>query len=193
MEQAVLLAKAQQGDREALQAIVTSYWQPVYRLVYRKVGNAEDAQDLTQETFYKALRALARYQSGDASFQTYLGRIALNTVTDFWRKQGRAPEQVELSEYQQPLADTAECPEEYALRREQRQELQALMDKLPSEQRRAVDLRIMAGLSVREAAEKMGKTEAALKMLQQRALQNLRTLCRDGGLWGGGDKYAGTK
>lgn len=177
-----LIAKARQGEKEALNTLVSRYWQTIYRLVYYKTGHIEDAQELTQETFFKAFRSLPRYQQGDASFKTYLGRIALNLVNDFWRKKGRSPQIIDIAEYQNPLVDAGRKPEEAVLDVEQQQEIARLIQLLPDEQRQAVELRIMAGLPVREAARMMGKTEAALKMLQQRALKNLRKLFIERGL-----------
>lgn len=184
-EQALIL-DAKNGDREALNILIETYWQPVYRLVCYKVGNSEDAQELTQDTFLRAFRSLERYQDTGAAFKTYLGRIALNLVTDFWRKKGRAPQIVDIAEYQEPLSDSADRPEEAAISAEQQQEISRLISSLPSDQRQAVELRIIAGLSVREAANIMGKTEPALKMLQQRALKNLRKLCIERGIIEGG-------
>lgn len=178
----VLIAKAQSGDRESLNTLVERYWQPLYRFIYYKVGHTEDAQELTQETLLKAFRALANYKPTNATFKTYLGRIALNLITDFWRKKGRTPPVIDIAEYEQPLIDIAAQPDEAVVQSEHQQQMAELIRQLPDEQRQAVELRIMAGLSVREAATIMGKTEAALKMLQQRALKNLRKLCVEHGL-----------
>lgn len=177
-----LIAKAQQGEKQALNTLVSLYWQPVYRLIYYKIGHVEDAQELTQETFFKAFRSLPRYQQGDASFKTYLGRIALNLVNDFWRKKGRSPQIIDIAEYQDPLVDTGIKPEEAALETEQQQEIAKLVQLLPDEQRQAVEMRIIAGLSIREVARIMGKTEPALKMLQQRALKNLKKMFVERGI-----------
>lgn len=177
-----LLLKAQGGDREALNILLGTYWQPIYRMVCYKVGNSDDAQEITQETFLRAFRSLDKYKDIGASFKTYLGRIALNLITDFWRKRGRAPQIVDIAEYQEPLADSAERPEESALNSEFQEEIATLVSSLPDEQRQAVELRIIAGLSVKDAAEIMGKTEPALKMLQQRALKNLRKMCIERGI-----------
>ena len=176
------IAQARQGDREALNMLVSAYWQPVYRLVYYKTGHVEDAQELTQETFFRAFRALHRYQQGETSFQTYLGRIALNLVIDFWRKKGRSPQVIDIAEYQNPLVDEGIRPEEAVLAGERRQEIAGLIKLLPEEQRQAVEMRILAGLSVRDSARLMGKTEPALKMLQQRALKNLKKLFVERGI-----------
>ncbi|MCX7780555.1 MAG: sigma-70 family RNA polymerase sigma factor [Negativicutes bacterium] len=177
-----LIAKAQRGEKEALNTLVIRYWQPIYRLIYYKINHTEDAQELTQETFFKAFRALPRYQQAEASFKTYLGRIALNLVNDFWRKKGRSPQVIDIAEYQEPLIDSSPNPDEAALDAEQQREIGRLIALLPDEQRQAVELRIIAGLSVREVARIMGKTEPALKMLQQRALKNLRKMFIERGI-----------
>lgn len=181
-DEKTLITKAQQGDKAALESLIGRYWQPVFRLACLKTGNSEDAQEITQETFLKAFRALPGYRDTGASFKTYLGRIALNLVTDYWRKKGRAPQVVALADYQEPLADPAPLPEEGALSRERRESIAKLVGMLPAEQRQTVELRIFAGLSLQETAKLMGKTEAAVKMLQQRALKNLRRLFAEHGI-----------
>lgn len=181
-DEQILLTKAKKGDREALDALVTCYWQPIYRLIYSKIRNEEDAKELTQDTFMKAFRALPNYQILDVSFKSYLGRIALNLVIDFWRKRGRSPQQVDISGYEQSIIDHKENPEEYTLRLAGQEEMGVLVEKLPSEQRQAVELRVILGLSLRDTAIEMKKSEPAIKMLQQRALKNLRTMCLDVGI-----------
>ncbi|HWQ61184.1 MAG TPA: sigma-70 family RNA polymerase sigma factor, partial [Negativicutes bacterium] len=153
-----LIAKAQQGDKAALELLISRYWQPVFRLACLKIGNGEDAQEITQETFLKAFRALPGYRETDASFKTYLGRIALNLITDFWRKKGRSPQVVALADFQEPLADPAPLPEDSALSKERRESIARMVAMLPAEQRQAVELRIFASLSLQETATAMGKT-----------------------------------
>lgn len=184
-----LIKNAQNGDREALNILIGNYWQSVYRLVCYKVGNSDDAQELTQETFLRAFRSLERYKDTGAAFKTYLGRIALNLVTDFWRKKGRAPQIVDIAEYQEPLPDSAAKPEEVAISAERQKEMAALVSLLPDDQRQAIEIRIIAGISVKDAAQIMGKSEPAVKMLQQRALKNLKKMCIERGILEGGAEY----
>ncbi len=179
-----LIAKAQQGDKAALEMLIARYWQAVFRLACLKTGNGEDAQEITQETFLKAFRALPGYRETNASFKTYLGRIALNLITDFWRKKGRSPQVVALADFTEPLADPAPLPEDSVLSREQRESIGRMVAMLPAEQRQTVELRIFAALSLQETAKAMGKSEAAVKMLQQRALRNLRRLFEEHGISG---------
>lgn len=181
-DEQILIRKAKDGDREALNALVSYYWQPIYRLIYSKLGNEDDAKELTQDTFMRAFRSLPRYQILDVSFKSYLGKIAINLVTDFWRKKGRTPQFSNIVEYQEKILDKRENPEEYTLRMEGQGEIANLVESLPEEQRQAVQLRVILGLSIRDAAMQMNKTESAIKMLQQRALKNLRKMCVDVGI-----------
>ncbi|HWR38177.1 MAG TPA: RNA polymerase sigma factor [Patescibacteria group bacterium] len=170
-----LIERAQHGGRDALNELVTLHWQPLYRFVAYKIGSPEDAQEITQESFFRAFRSLPTYRQTGALFKTYLQHIALNLIRDFWRKQGRSPSLVELDE-EQPLADDPNQPDLAAIRSEQRETIRQVLRQLPEEQRQTVELRIIAGLPVRETAIALGKSEAAVKMLQQRALKNLRDL-----------------
>ena len=76
---------AQQGDAAAFEALVTAHEKMVYNLVYRMVGNTEDAQDISQEVFLKAYRYLARFNR-QASFSTWIYQIAVNTAIDELRR-----------------------------------------------------------------------------------------------------------
>ncbi len=181
-DEQILINKAKDGDREALNTLVSLYWQPIYRIIFSRIGHEDDAKELTQETFMKAFRALPRYRVLDVSFKSYLGTIAVNLVIDFWRKKGRTPQNVNLSEYQESIFDKRENPEEYTLRLEGEEEIANLVEKLPEEQRQTVKLRVVLGLSIRDVAMQMNKTEPAIKMLQQRALKNLHKMCLDIGI-----------
>ncbi len=169
-----LISKARTGDREALGELVTACWHPVYRLISYKTGSPEDAQEITQETFFRAFRSLSSYRQTETRFTTYLSRIALNLVTDFWRKKGRSPAVTDIMEHQNQLSANEPDPCNQLVEQEMRHSLSESMKELPEEQRQVVELRIIAGLPVRETATAMNKTEAAVKMLQQRALKNLR-------------------
>lgn len=183
-EEQQLIEKARTGDQTSLNALITRYWHAVFRLACRKTGCSEDAQEITQDTFLKALRALPGYRETGASFNTYLSKIALNVIIDYWRKKGRSPQLTTIADYREPLADPAPLPEERTLTRERREDIARLVAMLPAEQRQAIELRIFASLSVQESARLMGKSEPALKMLQQRALKNLRRLFVENGIVG---------
>ena len=176
-----LIDRAKAGDRDALNELVSSCWTPIYRFVSLKTGNPEDAQEITQDTFFRAFRALATFQKTEAHFTTFLGRIALNLITDFWRKKGRSPLTTELTPRQE-LPGSSETPEEHLLKGELRAGLAAVISELPEEQRQVIEWRILAGLPVKDVALALGKSEAAVKMLQQRALKTLREKLLDRGV-----------
>lgn len=169
-----LIAQAQAGDRNALNELVAVFWQPVYRYISYKTGSPEDAKEITQETFIRAVQALPAYQDIGIAFITYLKRIASNLITDFWRKNGRSPVFIDLDEKRQ--ATETDQPDNIAVDQEMRQAIAGVLNELPEEQRLTIELRIIAGLPIRDTAAAMDKTPAAVKMLQQRALKNLRTL-----------------
>ena len=180
-----MIAKAKEGDRSALNALVVSHWPYVYRLALAKTGNPDDAQEIAQDTFLRALAALPRYKEMSATFKTYLSRIALNLITDYYRKRGRTPQVVDIDEYNVPIIDTGSRPDEAVISTERRLEVAKLLALLPDEQRQVVDLRIIQGVAVADAARIMGKSAAAVKMLQQRALKKLKDMLIERGITGG--------
>ncbi len=177
----ILIERAQAGDRDALNELVSVYWHSVYRFVCYKTGCPEDAQELTQEAFFRAFRSLPGFRRTDASFKTYLSHIALNLVRDFWRKKGRSPVVVDIADYQKCGGENDQ-PDVQALNLERREGIARVLQELPTDQRQTVELRILAGLPIRETAAAMGKSEAAVKMLQQRALKSLRWMLVDRGV-----------
>ena len=168
-----LIIKAKNGDRDALTQIVSDCWRPLYRFISYKTGKPEEAQDIVQETFFRAFRSLSSYQMTETKFSTWLGRIAANLITDAWRKQGRTPVMQNLDETQNIHAGDLD-PAEQVIQAETRKKLAAIVMELPAEQRQVIEMRILAGLPLKEAAVAMNKSEAAVKMLQQRALKALR-------------------
>jgi len=176
-----LIDKAQSGDRDALNELIRRYWQPVFRFASYKTGSPEDAQEITQETFIRVFRSLGNYHRTGAKFQTYLDQIALNLITDLWRKKKRSPSTVNLAEYQQAI-NINDQPDYQAISRERRETIAMLLMELPDDQRQTVEYRLIAGLPVRETAIALGKSEAAIKMLQQRSLKKLRALLLEQGV-----------
>ena len=168
-----LIVKAKSGDRDALTQIVSDCWHPLYRLISYKTGKPEEAQDIVQETFFRAFRSLSSYQVTETKFSTWLGRIAANLITDSWRKQGRTPVLHNLDETQTQYVGDSD-PAEQVIQAETQKKLAALIEELPTEQRQVIEMRILAGLPLKEAASALNKSEAAVKMLQQRALKTLR-------------------
>lgn len=181
-EEDVLIHRARAGDRASLAALITRYWQPMFRLACRKTGNGEDAREIVKETFLKAFGALPGYREAEGAFLAYLSRIAVNTIIDYWRKKGRSPQVTATADYREPLFDQAALPAEPPLTEARREAVCRLVALLPADQRQAIELRIFAGLSVQESARLMGESATGLMLLQQRALKNLRRLFVEQGI-----------
>ena len=169
-----------QRDPRAFAPLYETYADEVYRYCYRRLGDADAAADATSVVFTRALAALPRYR--DRSFRSWLFTIAHNTVIDGWRTT-RLEARLEAGAGR---ADPGPSPEEAALSAEAGWQVRALLGRLPDDQRHVIELRL-AGLTNQEIADTLGRSVAATKMLQVRALTRLRTLlCPEPADWGGG-------
>ena len=166
-----LVTRAQQGDQTAFATLYEEYSPLVYRFLRRRLdGSDEVVEDLTEDVFVKVYEKLDRYVERGLPFTAWLYRIAHNHLVDYLRSLPRTaahsldlvaemPERHTTSEYTQVL---------------DRQALEPALARLTPEQRQAIELRFMSGMSVAEAAAGMGRSEEAVKKLQARALANLR-------------------
>jgi RNA polymerase sigma-70 factor (ECF subfamily) len=165
-----LAQRAACGDRKAFEEICALTWRQLYQYVYHRVQNREEAEDVTQEAYSRALKAApTEYTAGQ--FVVYLQRAALNLIRDRWRsarvRQRRAALlQAEPAEW----AEAADAAERVADRDVVRRGLAAIRP----EYREVLELRIVAGLSTAETAARLGRTEAAIRSLQYRAIQALK-------------------
>jgi RNA polymerase sigma-70 factor, ECF subfamily len=183
-DERALVARAQQGDRQAFGRIYQDYVDRVYSFVAFRVRDDPLAEDLTQEVFVQALRALPSYD-WRGSLAPWLLRIARNTIIDHWRQRARRPERtltaVEVGDTDEEgdrlerwVSDEAA---EAVARAEQvldRRRLVAAATHLTQLQQQVVALRFASGLSVQETAAAMGRSEGAIKNLQHHALRALR-------------------
>ena len=159
------------------QAIVEQYTSFVYNVVYRMMNNAQDAEDVTQETFISAYRSWDSFQ-GRSSVSTWLYRIAINACLMRLRKERRARAMTQ-GDYQDMdvmdwVADPSDNPEGIALNSELRQEMERAIADLPPDLRAAVVLRDVQQLSNADAAEAMGVTVSSLKARLHRGRVLLR-------------------
>jgi RNA polymerase sigma-70 factor (ECF subfamily) len=168
---AALVAQAQQGDQLAFATLYEQYRPLVYRFLRRRLdGVDETVEDLTEDVFVKLYEKLDRYVERGLPFTAWLYRIAHNQLVDYMRALPRHTAQ--------PLDFVADIPEHNAGAEYRgvldRQTLEPALARLTAEQRQAVDLRFLQGMSVAETAATMERSEEAVKKLQARALANLR-------------------
>lgn len=164
------IAACQRGEREAFDALVLRYQRDIYRLCYRYVNNHEDANDLVQEVFLRAWRAIGRFR-GQSRFSTWLYRIAVNACLNF-RAARRAPTQ----ELPDTLADPRPATSERILREEKARRVRQAVGRLPEKQRATPILKVYHDLTHREVADVLGSTVGTVKANLFHALGNLRKL-----------------
>ncbi len=169
IDEARLVAAARQ-ERAAFVPLYRAYLAPVYRYLAQQVGNRQDAEDLTAATFTKALASLEHYQ-GRGSFAAWLFSIARHTLLDYQRQ--RRPH-LDVEQFAATLVAANGQPEAETMQAERRSRLDALVRRLPTDQRDALALRFAAGLRSAEAGKVMGRHEGAVRMLVHRAITTLR-------------------
>ena len=156
-DEQALIAAAQRGDLDAFNQLVIHYQRLAYYVAYRIVSDADAAADATQDAFLRAYRAIGQYRGG--SFKAWISRIVTNTCYDQLRVKKRRPTaSLEALLVSDPapgpsFIDQAESPEAYAERQELGQVIQAGINTLPPDQRVALTLCDVSGMSYREIAE----------------------------------------
>jgi RNA polymerase sigma-70 factor, ECF subfamily len=166
-----IVLRAREGEPEAFGVLYDRYVDVVYRFVYHRVGTHALAEDLTSETFLRALRRMSRFTWQGKDFGAWLVTIARNLVLDHF-KSGRY--RLEVSTPDLPDGDRwEEGPERAVLDGFTRRALFSAVRQLGAEQRECVVLRFLHGLSVAETAAVMGKNTGAVKALQYRATRSL--------------------
>jgi RNA polymerase sigma-70 factor, ECF subfamily len=157
-----LVRRVQRGDKGAFDALVLKYQHKLVKLVMRYVRNPAEAEDIAQEAFIKAYRALPQFR-GDSAFYTWLYRIAINTAKNAVVSRDRSPieynidrnDATEESYDMQGRMKDSETPEGLVLTDEIRTTVNAAIDALPEDLRMAIVLRELEGLSYEEIAAAM--------------------------------------
>lgn len=175
----ISLEKLVSGNRDEIARFVEAYSPRIYRLAMKILNNEQDAEDVLQETFIKAIRGLSSFE-GRSSLSTWLYRIATNEALMLLRK--RTPETVSIDaptdedEEQETLqiVDWTAQPEGELVTREVRQKLDKAISQLPLGQREVFVLREVEGLSVRETAEILNVSESVVKTRLLRSRMKLR-------------------
>jgi RNA polymerase sigma-70 factor (ECF subfamily) len=156
-----LVARAQRGDKRAFELLVEKYQRKLARLLTRFIRDPAEVEDVTQEAFIKAYRALPAFR-GDSAFYTWLYRIGINTAKNYLMAMGRrAPtsteveaEEAEGYEEGEQLRDI-NTPESVLLSNEIAKTVNATIERLPEELRTAIQLREIEGMSYEEIAKVM--------------------------------------
>jgi len=167
-----ILKKAQEGDLKAIEEICSLTWEPLYRFIYYRVQNRQEAEDITQEAYVRALSQIKKGGVRIEAYINYLKKISLNILSDKWRKKNRRGTGVNLeavNPVETSVPDSAEAVEQRLL-------LEKALSRLNEEQRMVIELRIIKGYSVAETARIMNKKEGTVRVLQYRALHTLASI-----------------
>jgi RNA polymerase sigma-70 factor, ECF subfamily len=163
-----LLIEAAQKDPSRFAELYELHFARVYAYVARRVRDRAETQDLTAHVFQQALANLGKFKWRGAPFAAWLYRIASNAIADHARRNMR-----ETNDLQSATETTAAAVDLEDV--ERRARLFRAVDKLPDDQRRVIVLRFAEEKSIREIADELGRSEGAIKQLQFRGLENLRS------------------
>ena len=173
-----LVELARAGDKEAFGLLYDHYQASVYRFLFYRTRSQTLAEDLTSETFFRALRSMNSFRWQGKDFGAWLMTIARNLTTDHF-KAGRT--RLELTtEDMTPHDDATEGPEDAVIAGLTNEALLKALTELPTEQRECLIMRFLQGLSIAETALALGRSDGAVKQLQLRGVRNLAKLLPEG-------------
>jgi RNA polymerase sigma-70 factor (ECF subfamily) len=181
MKEEVLIKQAQDGDKGALKMLFEDNKKKIFYLAYQYVHNAEDAEDILQETFIKAFHSLPKYdfQNG-TGFSPWLYRIGINCSIDYLRRNKRARETRGIDDFPNiPSSSQNSDPEYSSGLKEIRERIDEFLKKLTEKQRMIFVLKHYQELSTKEIAEYMNCSEGSVKKQLFRAVGAIKKQFRD--------------
>ncbi len=168
-----LVERAVSGDRAAFAALYDKYVDQVYRHVYYRVSNQVEAEDIAQEAFIKAWKGISKYKMTGAPFVVWLIAIARNLISDHYRARKKT---VSLEEAEVPSQSTETNPETMAEASLGKENIRKAIVKLKGDKQKVILMRFIDGFSYGEIAKALNKSEGAVRVIQYRALGDLRRI-----------------
>lgn len=157
---------------EFIDTICAQTWKELYRFIYYKVQNREEAQDITQETYVRAIAYLDKSSDQIINDKSYLRTIATNIIRDQWRRKKRWGTSVNIEEVNPEKLQEQDFTEAV----NNQSVIETALKQLTPEQQEVITLRIINGYSAAETAKIMGRKEGTIRVIQYRALQVLSEL-----------------
>lgn len=167
-----VIGSAVSGDTEAFGQLYDIYVDRIYRHIYYRTNNAEDARDLTQEVFMKAWQALPRYRRTKTPFLGWLFTISHNRVIDYYRTKKDHAYLDDVCIVQDPGAN----PDQLAESRFTQQAVRRAILQLPEVQQQVILMSFIEGLEYSEIAAALGKTEGNIRVIVHRALKKMQEI-----------------
>jgi RNA polymerase sigma-70 factor (ECF subfamily) len=173
-----LVELARKGDADAFGMLYDHYQASVYRFLFYRTRSSTLAEDLTSETFFRALRSMTNFRWQGKDFGAWLMTIARNLATDHF-KAGRTRLEMTTEDMGQH-DDSTEGPETQVLATLTNEVLLEALTQLPDEQRDCLVMRFLQGMSISETAAVLARSDGAVKQLQLRGVRNLAKLMPEG-------------
>lgn len=167
-----LLEQAREYNAQALAEIYDRYAESIYRYLYRYLGDAAQAEDLTSEVFLKLLQVLNTRQAPRDRLQGWLYRVAHNLAMDWFRRESKTAHWT----LDERLVAEGDAPPTAVEKLQTRQQLLAAIGQLTLDQQQVILLRFGEGLKIAEVSQLLDKSEGAVKIMQHRAIKRLRKL-----------------
>ena len=178
-QEQTLVSRAVDGDADAFGALYTRHLDAIYRYIFFRVADVPLAEDLTEEVFVRAWTALPKYEPQGYRFTSWLYQIARNLVVDHYRVQSSRAHVDDPA--LEDLPDPQLHPEDQVADQEGLASLARAVQQLGDDEQHVIILRFVEGLSHRQVAETIGKSEGASRVIQHRALEALAELMETDG------------
>ena len=182
--EAALIARCVEGDESACADLVAAHQRTVFNLAFHLLGDRDEALDLSQEVFLRVFRTLSRFR-GQSALRTWIYRIVVNQARNrqrWWRRRYRS-QQVSLDQHIQDHGDLPETvdhgPDRLVGQKQLGDRIRLALDKLPFDQKTAIVLREIDGLSYDEIGFSLGIAVGTVKSRLARAREGLRAQLRD--------------
>lgn len=166
------LVELAKDSQEAFGVLYERYVEKIYKYIYYRTGNHQDAEDLTAGVFFRAMAHIEHYTERGVPFQAWLYRIAHNLVANWHRDRGRR-KIIPLEEFVSSGLHF-DAPDAHAEDKEEREQLMRALERLPEERQQLLTLKFVSHLSNAEIGEVLDRTEGAIKSLYHRTLLALR-------------------
>jgi RNA polymerase sigma-70 factor (ECF subfamily) len=167
---ASLVAQARSGDTDAFGVLYQRYADPIYGYLFIRLGDSKEAEDLTEDVFFRSFQALSTYRERGWPFSAFLYQVTKNVLVDHYRQKKGALD-LEMTE---PAFETLRPLDEQIIQGERLTDLHRAMNELPANYREVIILRIILAMPTSVVANWMNVTEGAARVLLHRALASLR-------------------
>lgn len=164
-----------ESDLKSIEDICEQTWEPLYRYIYYKVQNKEEAEDITQETYVKSLSYQKFNKIKFNGYIAFFKTVAMNIIKDRWRQNKIRGTNINIDS----ISHNETSVEDISDITNQRLFIKSLLNQLNEEQRKVIELRIIMGYSVSDTAKQMDKKEGNVRVLQYRALKNLEFIMNE--------------